>query len=66
MSEARRETSLRPPQGPYLEGQRRLSHRAEAWLYTGPVGRVVAFFGDLGAGIGGWALRRAGLRGDVR
>jgi hypothetical protein len=35
-----------------------------AWLVTGPIGRVVAFFGDLGAALGGWALRRAGLRRD--
>lgn len=37
-------------------------NRVLAWLYTGPVGRVVAFFGDLGAAAGGAALRRAGLR----
>jgi hypothetical protein len=35
-----------------------------AWFFTGPVGRVVAFFGDLGAALGGWALRRLGLRRD--
>ena len=36
--------------------------RAAAWLLTGPVGRVVAFAGDLGAALGGAALRRLGLR----
>ena len=36
--------------------------RLLAWFFTGPVGRVVAFFGDLGAALGGWALRRLGLR----
>ena len=36
--------------------------RFAAWLLTGPIGRVVAFFGDLGAALGGWALRRVGLR----
>jgi hypothetical protein len=36
--------------------------RAVTWLLTGPVGRVVAFFGDLLAAWGGWALRRSGLR----
>jgi hypothetical protein len=35
--------------------------RLLAWLLTGPVGRVVAFFGDLGAALGSWALRRLGL-----
>lgn len=35
-----------------------------AWLVTGPLGRVVAFFGDLGAALGGWALRRVGLKRD--
>jgi hypothetical protein len=38
--------------------------RVLAWFFTGPVGRVVAFFGDLGAALGGWALRRLGLRRD--
>jgi hypothetical protein len=38
--------------------------RLLAWLLTGPVGRVVAFFGDLGAALGGWALRRVGLMRD--
>ena len=33
-----------------------------AWILTGPIGRVVAFFGDLFAAWGGWALRRAGVR----
>ncbi|HYH60928.1 MAG TPA: hypothetical protein VD766_03590 [Solirubrobacterales bacterium] len=41
------------------------SDRLLAWLVTGPIGRVVAFFGDLGAALGGWALRRVGLRRDV-
>jgi hypothetical protein len=36
--------------------------RAVTWLLTGPIGRVVAFFGDLLAAWGGWALRRSGLR----
>jgi hypothetical protein len=36
--------------------------RFAAWLLTGPVGRVAAFFGDLGAALGSWALRRLGLR----
>jgi hypothetical protein len=35
-----------------------------AWLLTGPIGRVVAFFGDLGAAVAGWALRRVGLKRD--
>ncbi len=39
-----------------------MGERFLAWLFTGPVGRVVAFFGDLGAALGGWALRRLGLR----
>jgi len=38
--------------------------RVLAWFFTGPIGRVVAFFGDLGAALGGWALRRAGLKRD--
>jgi hypothetical protein len=38
--------------------------RVLAWFFTGPAGRVVAFFGDLGAALGGWALRRMGLRRD--
>jgi len=37
-------------------------NRLAAWLLTGPVGRVVAFAADLVAALGGWALRRAGLR----
>jgi len=37
------------------------AERFAAWLLTGPIGRVVAFFGDLGAALGGWALRRLGL-----
>ena len=36
-------------------------NRALAWLLTGPIGRVVAFLGDLAAALGGWALRRIGL-----
>lgn len=36
--------------------------RIGAWIVTGPIGRVAAFAGDLGAALGGWALRRAGLR----
>jgi hypothetical protein len=40
--------------------------RVAAWILTGPVGRVVAFAGDLGAALGGWALRRAGLRRDAQ
>lgn len=39
-----------------------LLDRLAAWIVTGPVGRVVAFAGDLGAALGRWALRRAGLR----
>lgn len=39
--------------------------RLTAWILTGPVGRVAAFCGDLGAALGGWALRRAGLRRDT-
>jgi hypothetical protein len=35
--------------------------RFYVWFVTGPVGRVIAFFGDLGAALGGWALRRLGL-----
>ena len=38
--------------------------RILAWILTGPVGRVAAFFGDLGAALASWALRRAGLRGN--
>ena len=30
--------------------------RFAAWLLTGPVGRFVAFCGDLGAAWGRWAL----------
>lgn len=40
------------------------SGRLAAWVLTGPVGRVAAFAGDLGAAFGSWALRRAGLRRD--
>ena len=36
--------------------------RILAWILTGPVGRVVAFFGDLGAALASWALRRVGLK----
>jgi hypothetical protein len=43
-----------------------LIDRLAAWLLTGPVGRVVAFLGDLGAALGGWALRRLGLRRDAQ
>lgn len=39
-----------------------VTDRASAWVLTGPVGRVVAFAGDLGAALGGAALRRLGLR----
>lgn len=35
-------------------------NRLLAWLLTGPIGRVIAFVGDLGAALGGWALRRVG------
>ncbi len=37
-------------------------NRLEAWLWTGPIGRVAAFGGDLGAALGDYALRRLGLR----
>ena len=37
--------------------------RLASWLLTGPVGRIAAFIGDLGAALGGWALAKAGLRG---
>jgi hypothetical protein len=40
----------------------RIAVRIVAWLLTGPVGRVVAFVGDLAVALGGWALRRARLR----
>jgi hypothetical protein len=32
--------------------------RFAAWLLTGPVGRVVAFFWDLGAAWLGWATSK--------
>ena len=32
--------------------------RLAAWLVTGPVGRVFAFVGDLGAALGSWALNK--------
>jgi hypothetical protein len=32
--------------------------RFAAWLLTGPVGRVVAFAGDLGAALGSGALNK--------
>ena len=35
-----------------------------AWLLTGPVGRFVAFFADLGAYWWGWARGKLGARGD--
>jgi hypothetical protein len=38
--------------------------RFQSWILTGPVGRVAAFFGDLGAALGDWALSRAGVRRD--
>jgi len=36
--------------------------RIEAWILTGPVGRVAAFAGDLGAALGGWALEKVGIK----
>lgn len=36
--------------------------RLEAWVLTGPVGRIAAFAGDLGAALGEWALRKARLK----
>jgi hypothetical protein len=36
--------------------------RLAAWVVTGPIGRVAAFAGDLGAAFAGAMLRRAGLR----
>lgn len=36
-------------------------NRFEAWILTGPIGRVAAFAGDLGAALGKWALRRSGV-----
>jgi hypothetical protein len=32
--------------------------RFVAWLLTGPLGRLVAFLGDLGAAWGRWALSK--------
>jgi hypothetical protein len=32
--------------------------RLAAWLLTGPLGRLVAFLGDLGAAWIGWALSK--------
>ena len=39
-----------------------VSDRLAAWVVTGPVGRVAAFAGDLGAAFAGAMLRRVGLR----
>jgi hypothetical protein len=36
--------------------------RLAAWILTGPVGRVAAFAGDLGAAIGSWALNKLSRR----
>ena len=36
--------------------------RLAAWVVTGPVGRVVAFLGDLGAAAGSWALNKLSRR----
>ena len=43
-------------------GDPRLARRDRlvAWLVTGPVGRIVAFFWDLGAAWWRWARRRGG------
>jgi hypothetical protein len=41
-----------------------VADRLLAWLVTGPIGRVAAFFADLGAALGGWALRRIGWKND--
>ncbi|MGH2954005.1 MAG: hypothetical protein ACRDK9_08295 [Solirubrobacterales bacterium] len=38
------------------------AERFAAWLLTGPVGRVVAFFWDLGAAWGRWALSKLSRR----
>ncbi len=35
-----------------------VGNRAFAWLVTGPIGRVAAFFGDLGAYWWRWLRRR--------
>jgi hypothetical protein len=42
----------------------RAANHSLAWILTGPIGRVVAFLGDLGAALGNWALKRAGLKRD--
>jgi hypothetical protein len=36
--------------------------RFAAWVLTGPVGRVAAFVGDLGAAAGSWALNKLSRR----
>jgi len=36
-------------------------NRLEAWILTGPLGRIAAFAGDLGAALGGWVLEKVGL-----
>jgi hypothetical protein len=36
----------------------RATDRAGAWLLTGPLGRLAAFFGDLGAALLGWAATK--------
>ena len=40
-----------------------LAERAETWLYTGPVGRVVAFVGDFA---GAWIRWARGLDPSTR
>jgi hypothetical protein len=36
--------------------------RLAAWVVTGPVGRVAAFAGDLGAAAGSWAINKLSRR----
>ena len=36
--------------------------RLAAWVVTGPLGRVAAFVGDLGAAVGSWALNKLSRR----
>lgn len=40
----------------------RHADRLASWILTGPVGRVVAFVGDLGAASLGWAVKALSQR----
>jgi hypothetical protein len=47
-----------------MQSSRRIGagDRLAAWIVTGPVGRVVAFFGDLAAAVARGAITKVGRR----